>query len=823
MNTFVDVILPLPLQGMFTYQVPPPLSDAVQVGIRVLVNFGRSKFYAGIIARVHNERPKLYAVKDIISVLDEHALITNQQLEFWQWVSSYYMCTIGEVMIAALPGVFRLSSETKIALHPDFNGDISGLNTQELAVIDTLTKKKVLSFKEVYSILGNNYAMQQVRNMIDKSLLVLCEEVIDKYKPKLETFIGLADHYRQHQEDLAELLSVMEKNKKTQQQSDALLQFMMCSRRANRDLIKKSELLSLAGITESRLSALIKKGVLKKENLTVSRWQYQTHKQSVESILLSPEQEQAYNDTRQQLSVNNKLLLQGVTGSGKTEIYIKLIHDYIQQGKQVLYLLPEIALTEHIISRLRAYFGDMVGIYHSHYSYMQRAEVWQEICNPEGRFKLILGTRSALFLPFSNLGLIVVDEEHDMSYKQYDPAPRYQARDAAVMLASQVQADIILGTATPSMETFFNALREKYGYVKLTKRYGEALLPQIELVNMREATVNHQLQGHFSDRLVSNIQQALDLHQQVILFQNRRGYSPYLECPSCGYIPHCQYCDVTLTYHKGIKELQCHYCGYSIPVQDTCPECGQATMQKKGFGTEMIEEELQALFPLARISRLDYDATRKKESHKQILDDFGNGSIDILIGTQMVTKGLDFGNVSLVGILNADNMLNYPDFRSYERALQLLMQIGGRAGRKSKQGKVIIQTYNVNHSIFSYILNNDYDTAAATLLQERKNFRYPPYLRLIKIGIQHKDEKKSSEAALCLAQKMREILDIPVLGPETALVSKVKNMFRKEIILKMPMDKKMAYRKQQISDMIGQIKADRRYASVVFVPDVDVY
>ncbi|MBO4581197.1 MAG: primosomal protein N' [Bacteroidales bacterium] len=823
MNTFVDVILPLPLQGVFTYRVPSPLSDAVQIGIRVLVNFGRNKFYAGVIARIHHEKPEHYIVKDVVSVLDEQPLLTAGQLEFWQWVSSYYMCTIGEVMVAALPGVFRLSSETKIALHPDFNGDISGLNAQELAVVDVLAKQKILSFKDVYAVLGNNYAMQQVRNMIDKSLLVLCEEVTDKYKPKQEIFIGLADHYQQHQEELAELMSAMEQNKKTQLQADTLIQLMMCIRRTKQDMIKKSELLSLAGVSENRLNALIKKGVLKKENLTVSRWQYQAHQKPVESILLSPEQEQAYNDIRQQLKSNNKLLLHGVTGSGKTEIYIKLIHDYLQQGKQVLYLLPEIALTEHIISRLRAYFGDMVGIYHSHYNYMQRAEVWQEMNHPAGRFKLILGTRSALFMPFSNLGLIVVDEEHDMSYKQFEPAPRYQARDAAIMLASQVHADIILGTATPSMETYFNVLRGKYGYVKLTKRYGGAQLPQIELINMREAATNRQLQGHFSNRLVNDIEQALELHQQVILFQNRRGYSPYMECPACGYIPHCQYCDVTLTYHKGIRELQCHYCGYSVPLQNTCPECGQAVMQMKGFGTEMIEEELQTLFPQAHISRLDYDVTRKKDSHKQILADFGNGLIDILIGTQMVTKGLDFDNVSLVGILNADNMLNYPDFRSYERALQLMMQVSGRAGRKNKQGKVLIQTHDIKQKIFSYILNNDYDGAAAALLEERKKFVYPPYVRLIKVGIQHKDEKKSSEAALCLAQELRKILDIPVLGPETALVSKVKNVFRKEIIIKTPMDKKGAWRKQKISDIIGTIKADRKYTQVMFVLDVDMY
>ncbi len=822
MYTYADVILPLPLQGTFTYKVPATMQSVVQPGMRVLVNFGRSKLYAGIIKYLHNTPPTYTGIKEIVNMPDERPMVTAQQLQFWQWVALYYMCTIGEVMAAAMPSVFRLSSETKIIFHPDYDGDITNLTPQELAVIGLLNEKQEVTFKELHALLGNNYAMRQIQNMIDKDILILCEDVEDRYKPKQESGFALAPEYAGNNEALSLLLADMEKNKKTQLQADTLLLYMQCARKQNTEVVKKSELMSVQGITDTRLNALVKKGVLQKVVVQTSRWQYQAGSMKVEDILLSPAQNEAYNQIQQKLQEWHKLLFHGVTGSGKTEIYIKLIQSYIEQGKQVLYLLPEIALTEQIINRLRTYFGDMVGIYHSQYNYMQRAEVWQEMCKENGRFKVILGTRSALFMPFTHPGLIIVDEEHDVSYKQFDPAPRYHARDAAVMLAEQVKADIVLGTATPCMESMNNVFRGKYAYVTLMERYGGVQLPQVKIVNMRAAKAEQQMEGHFSFMMYQHIEHALQQHKQVILFQNRRGYAPHMECPQCGHIPHCRHCDVTLTYHKKVKGLQCHYCGYITPVINVCPQCGTA-MQMKGFGTEMVEEELQARFPQANIARLDYDSTRNKNAHKRILSEFEQQHTDILIGTQMVTKGLDFDNVSLVGILNADNMLNYPDFRSYERALQLLMQVSGRAGRKKEQGLVLIQTYDPRHSIFSHVQTNDYARIAEILLAERKQFGYPPYTRLVKIGVQHKQDNVAMEAALALVRILQQNMDIPVLGPENSLVARVKNLYRKEIMLKMPLDGKIPARKQCICNAINDIKAMRNFSQVIFVPDVDVY
>lgn len=822
-DVYVDVLLPLSLSNTFTYRATQ-FSENLAIGKRVLINFGKNKFYSALIYNIHQQRPQGYIIKDVLSILDTQPIVNKVQLEFWKWIANYYMCSIGEVMAAALPSVFQLSSETLVAIHPDFNGDISSLNHQEIAILELLEQQKTANFKDISKTLGNVYVMSQVRNMIDKSLLILCEDIEEKFRQRQETFIELSTKYQNDESALSQLFNDLEKSKKTHQQADALLAFLALCQQKGIQKLKKSELLLQSSITESRLSSLIKKGILNSCQMPVSRWTYHSNTNEVDNIQLSTQQNTAFQSILNSFQEKNSVLLHGVTGSGKTEIYIKLIQHYINQDKQILYLLPEIALTEQIINRLRAYFGDNVGIYHSKYNPQQRAEIWQEQLKKQNkRFKIILGTRSAIFLPFDNLGLIIVDEEHDSSYKQFDPAPRYNARDAAMILAQKFKAKVLLGSATPCLESYYNAKINKYAYISLNERFGGLQLPQLELIDIKKASFAHQMKSHYSQQLLDKIQETLDKNQQVILFQNRRGFSLHLECPQCGYIPHCKHCDVTLTYHKKSNNLRCHYCGFAIAVTNTCPQCGHNTLEMKGFGTEKVEDELKQYFPNAKIVRLDHDSTRNKNAHNQIIDDFQNGRTNILVGTQMVTKGLDFDNVNLVGVLNADNMLNFPDFRAYERTFQLLMQVSGRAGRKKEQGLVLIQTRNPQHDIFKYLKNNDYNSLIERLIVERKKFFYPPWSRLIKIGIQHHNQDFLDMASAQFATILRKHISIPIYGPEYALITKLKNKFRKEITIKLPINKNLELYKQQILIAIQETRTLKNYSSLTFVLDVDNY
>jgi primosomal protein N' (replication factor Y) len=823
MDIYIDVVLPLPLWDFFTYHVPADLAGKVEVGKRALVPFGKNKFYAVIIYQIHENKPQHYIVKDILSVLDEYPVVNEHQLKFWKWISEYYLCTYGEVMAVALPSAFKLASETKIRIHPDFSGEISSLTEKELAIVTALTEKKTLTIEQIEKLLNKNYVISQIKNLIDKEVIIVCEEVQERYAPRKEVFLSLDTLYASNEVALSDVLDELEKSPQTQSQADTLLLFISVLQKNKTTYIRKADFIKQKEVTEARIATLVKKKILSIQTMEVSRLELFEQKYSTSSIQLNSYQQQALNEIEDLFQTCDKVLLHGVTGSGKTELYIKLIQQSIDKGEQVLYLLPEIALTTQVVSRLSAYFGKDLGVYHSHFNDMERIEIWNKTMNNQTGYKIILGARSAIFLPFSNLGLIIVDEEHDYSYKQFDPSPRYNARDAAVVLANLHQAKVCLGTATPSMETYFNTQQKKYGLVSLYHRYGGLQLPKIQLIDIRKEKQKDRLHSYYTQTLITAIEDALAKKEQVILFQNRRGFSLHLECNLCGHVPCCKYCDVTLTYHKKGHELRCHYCGYTRAVPHKCPECKNNVLEMRGLGTERVEEEIEIFFPQAKVARLDYDSTRTKNAYQRILSDFGNRKIDILVGTQMVTKGLDFDNVSVVGILNADNMLNYPDFRSLERSFQLMMQVSGRAGRKNKQGCVLIQTYNPNHEVFQYLQNNDYHALFERLWEERNIFSYPPLVRLIKITLKHKNQITLDKASTALAKILKSHLDKAVLGPEYPLITKIKNLYQKDILIKLPINRQMQENKQFIFRQTRELCRNISYKPLKINVDVDPY
>jgi primosomal protein N' (replication factor Y) len=825
MDTYVDTLLPLPLEGVFTYFVPPDMVPDLAVGKRVLVSFGKNKFYSALIERIHHQKPSKYAVKTIIAVLDNSPIINNIQLEFWKWIAQYYVSTYGEVMANALPSAYRLASESKVRIHPDFNGDISSFNEKELRIVEILNFQNNLTINEIIKKSDNLHAMYYIKNLIEKEVVWICEEVEEKYRPKTRAFITLSDSCEQKTaEEMSQILQQLEQTTKTQAQANALLLFLSESLRRNTKQILKSELTAHPQVSGSALASLVKKDILQIKQLEISRLKTFEQEKTTDEIVLSAAQQAAFKNIQNSFQTKDAVLLHGVTGSGKTEIYIRLIQQTIDAGKQVLYLLPEIALTTQIISRLRVYFGDKIGVAHSNFNHQERIEIWENVLGKgKGRYQIILGARSAIFLPFDNLGLIIVDEEHDYSYKQHDPAPRYNARDAAVVLAQKHSAKVLLGSATPALETYYNAMSGKYAYVTLFQRYGNLQLPQIQIVDLKHERAAQRMRSHYSQTLLDAMKAALDKGEQIILFQNRRGFSLLLECKTCHEIPHCKNCDVTLTYHKNINKLQCHYCGYSISVPHNCPHCGEGILEMKGFGTEKIEEEIPLFLPNVKIARLDYDSTRSKSAYNRILNDFSAQKTDILVGTQMVTKGLDFDNVSLVGVLNADNMLNYPDFRALERSYQLLMQVSGRAGRKNKQGLVLIQTARPEHQIFEHLRNGDWSNFYEQTLDERKTFLYPPFCRLLRITLQHKKQDVLDSAAHILAQNLQNRFGKLLLGPEAPLISKIKNLYLKNILIKLPSNKQLSENKAFIETSVRQLCQQKEFRALKIQINIDVY
>jgi len=820
---FVDLILPLPVNGTFTYRVPYEMNDWIRRGVRVVVQFGSRKVYAAIVKEAHERVPTEYVPKYIIAVLDNEPIIYKKQLEFWEWIANYYISSLGEVMNAALPSAFKLSSESQLVLNPDFIPGKIQLNEKENMLLVALQSQDSLSLSQATQITEQKKVFPIIKALMEKGVVLMEEELEEKYKVRTEMLVRLHPDFSSD-EQLRALFEELEK--RAFKQLEVLMAYLHLSQKEgeNRAFIRKKILLEQMEKGAAALKSLEKKNVFESFERTVSRLKDFPKVNEVSDIELSEAQEIAYSEIRKNLEQKPVCLLHGVTGSGKTEIYIKAMAEMVEQGKQVLYLLPEIALTAQIVNRLRKYFGEKVGVYHSRYNIHERVEIWNKVLKEEeGKpsYQIILSARSGVFLPFKNLGLIIVDEEHDTSYKQFDPAPRYHARDAAIVLAHQHGAKVILGSATPAVETFFNARQGKYGLVTLKERYGEGRLPEILVADIKNETRRKTMNGHFSAFMMAHIKGALERKEQIILFQNRRGFAPRLECEVCNWIPQCPNCDVSLVYHKNQNRLRCHICGHSSHLFHQCGSCGSQEVRMKGFGTEKLEEDLSIMLPNARIKRMDLDTTRAKNAYEKIFEDFTDHRIDILVGTQMVTKGLDFANVSIVGVLNADNMINFPDFRAFERSFQMLVQVSGRAGRKKKQGKVIIQSFNPYHSVIRYVIESDYMKMYDSQILERRNYNYPPFYRLIKFTLKHKDYRELNDAASDFAQLLRNRFGQRILGPEYPMVAKMRGFFLKDILLKLEKGLNAQKARAEIAQILDAFKSGSQYKSIRIVIDVD--
>lgn len=820
---FVEVILPLALPKLYTYSVPLALANEVQPGVRVVVQFGKKKLYSAIVYRVHGNAPEAYQTKDIVQVIDAEPLVSDVQLRFWEWMASYYMCTLGEVMKAALPSGLKMESETLVGVGESFVMS-EFLNDSEACVMDALEDGRNLTIQQLVSKVDVPNPMGVIKSLLDKKILSIHESIEPAFKPKYEDYVRLHSRIKVDA-DVNQLFDDLARAHAQQKFLMAFLALTAPTQSTFTGWIAKKELVEKANASPAAFKAMLDKNIFEVEAREVSRLNINDD-DSERELVLSDNQTESINTIQQEFTDKNVVLLHGVTSSGKTEMYINLIKEQVSQGKQVLYLLPEIALTAQIINRLKRFFGNRVGVYHSKFSDNQRVEVYQSLLN-EGSDKtkpsydIILGVRSSIFLPFKRLGLVIVDEEHENSFKQFNPAPRYHARDSAIVLAQMQGAKVLLGTATPSIESYYNAQIGKYGLATLTKRYKDIQLPEIVVVDTLMARKRKQMKSIFSPQLLDSISLALDNGEQVILFQNRRGYSPFIECDECAWIPQCEHCAVSLTLHRQSNQLVCHYCGFAIQNLSSCLACGSHKLSTKGFGTEKVEDELSIFFPNAVVGRMDLDSTRSRNSYERIIADFEQGKVDILVGTQMVTKGLDFDKVSLVGILNADNMLNFPDFRAYERSYQLMAQVSGRAGRKFKQGKVLIQTSNPEHPVIKHVVDNNYEELFKQQLAERRDFHYPPYYRLVRISLKHRDSKVLNVGADQLARNLRVLFKNRVLGPEDPLVSRVQNFYIKDILIKLERSIDLVKAKDAIQTEIDRIKEYKPFSGLFILPDVD--
>lgn len=814
---FIDVILPIPLKQTFTYNVNSDEASLLQPGMRVAVPFGKSKIYTGIVRQIHRDAPLEYETKSIDQILDETPIITSTQLKHWQWMASYYLCTLGEVIRAALPSAFLLESETIIELASNDPQDETQFSDDEFLVYEALQHQSSIHINDIRSILDRKSVVNVIQKLLEKEIIAVQEEVFEKYIPKLKRYVKISDQYSS-EKNLKELLETISR---APRQRKVLMTLFMLSAQEKKPiesllLQKKSE------TTSAVLKVLVDKGIIEEYFIQIDRVEY-TGKEASKVKSLTKSQEKALQEIKTSFESNDTTLLFGITSSGKTEIYVRLIEEILSTEKQVLYLLPEIALTTQLISRLQQYFGDKISVYHSKYSLNERVEVWRNVLENKHKAQVIIGARSSLFLPFANLGLIIVDEEHEPSFKQYNPAPRYHARDSAIVLAKLHGVKVLLGSATPSMESYYNAKVKKYGLVTLKERYGKVLLPKIELIDIREMYRIKRMKGHFSDRLLEEINFALENGEQVILFQNRRGYSPVIECTTCGVSPQCPNCDVSLTYHKHKNQLRCHYCGYTMSMLISCLACGSETLDSKGLGTEQIETELNTLFPNHTIARMDQDTTRKKHAYAKIIEAVENQSIDILVGTQMLAKGLDFRNICLVGVMNADNLLNFPDFRAHERCFQLLEQVAGRAGRTQKRGLVLIQSYNPSHQILQQVSNNNYEEMYKQQLEDRDQYKYPPYYRTIKITFKERNFSKMQKASTWFGKALKTKLKEYVLGPETPPVGRIRNLFISNILVKIKKNQSLSKTKYFIGNIERSFNSIKEFSSVRLIIDVDNY
>ena len=803
---YADIILPFPLKQDYTYRVPPELEQETKVGKRVIVQFGPRRLYTGIIRKIHSLTPGYANIKNIVSLLDEKALVDNIQLEFWDWMAEYYMCSAGEVFKSALPSGLKLESESLLIPNNDF--DKSLLKEKFLLLLfESIKNNPGISIRELSKLSSKENILKEIRKLIDVDAAFLEEKLRDSIRIKKEAFLILNSELNPEWKS---------KLKKAPKQLEAL-----------EVIIRKfpSEV-SFPGIVEKygsgTVKSLIDKGFLSKVEREVNPLKSTLETGNPEK--LSPVQSGVLDSIKENFKKLNVVLLHGVTSSGKTEIYIHLIKEIIEKNQQVLYLLPEIALTAQIINRLRKVFGDEVGIYHSRFTDSERVAVYKKMSGIKGKaYKVVLGVRSAVFLPFTNLGLIIVDEEHENTYKQFDPAPRYNARDSAIFLASVHKAKVLLGTATPSIETYANCRSGKYGKIDLKERFGNIMLPEILISDIRDARKRKTMRSVFTPLLITEMQNALDRGKQIILFQNRRGFSSYLECESCGWIPKCTNCDVSQTYHKFSRSLVCHYCGSTIKTPSVCPECKSTNIVTRGFGTELVEDEIGLIFPDIKVARLDMDTSRTRNSYERILDDFGKGKNDVLVGTQILSKGLDFDNVSLVGILNADQMLNYPDFRAYERSFQLMAQVSGRAGRKDARGKVIIQTSDPANQVIKFVKENDFESMYTSQINERQAFSYPPFVKLIKVSLKHKENNQLQNVSAIVADKMRKVFGKRVFGPQSPLIGRISNYYIMDILLKVEKQSSFKKARQLLRDILVESEKAGALGTVKIIIDVDPF
>lgn len=818
MKKYVDVIVPLPIAGQYTYSLPEGWDEKVKEGCRVVVPFGRKKYYTAIITKVHETPPEEYETKDVAEILDERPVLLARQYAFWKWMADYYLCTLGDVYKAALPSGMKLESETVVVYNPDFEA-VEPLTEREQSVMNLLSAETEQCITQLEKSSGIRQILPVIKSLLEKEAVKVKEELKRSYKPRTEARVRLTPGM-QDEEKLRGLFDGLARAPK---QLAVLMKYIELSGwgTSGTDLkeVTRKSLLEASGASSAILNGLTGKGIFELYYQEVGRLAKGVCN-TVSLNPLNPAQQQAYYSVLSLFATKNVCLLHGVTSSGKTEIYIHLIDQVLKSGKQVLYLLPEIALTTQITERLKRVFGNRLGIYHSKFPDAERVEIWQKQLS-EQDYDVILGVRSSVFLPFRRLGLVIVDEEHETTYKQQDPAPRYHARSAAIMLASMFGAKTLLGTATPSIETYYNARQGKYGLVELTERYQNIRLPQIELVDIKELARKKKMTAQFSPLLLQKIREALEHKEQVILFQNRRGFAPMIECRTCGWVPRCRNCDVSLTYHKGMNQLTCHYCGYTYQVPKSCPACGGVELVNRGFGTEKIEDDIRIVFPEARVARMDLDTTRTRTAYERIIADFEEGKTDILIGTQMVSKGLDFDRVSVVGILNADSMLNYPDFRSYERAFQLMAQVAGRAGRRNKQGLVVLQTKSPDLPLIHQVMSNDYFRMYSEQLEERELFKYPPFYRLVYVYLKHRKEDVLDQAAELMASFLRKGLGERVLGPDKPPVSRIQTLFIKKIVVKIELDASLAKVRAYLQQVQRFLTEDERFRSLLVYYDVD--
>ncbi|SRX55704.1 primosomal protein N' [Aequorivita sp. CIP111184] len=814
---FIDAILPIPLKQAFTYSVNKDEAAFLKQGMRVAIPFGKSKVYTGIVYQVHDQAPVGYETKSIDHILDEEPIITAIQIKHWEWLANYYMCSLGEVIKAALPSAFLLESETIIKLSSQNFQDEASLTDDEFVLYEALQHQSSIHINDARSILDRKNIVSVIQKLLDKNIIEVEETVYEQYTPKLKRYIKLASEYTS-EESLRELLDSLNRAHK---QREVLMHLFMLNTQTKKP-ISSTTLQKKSEASAATLKALIDKGILEEYFIQQDRVAF-LGEASSEIKTLNEAQSVAYQEIKTSFKTNDTVLLHGVTSSGKTEIYVRLIEEAISKGKQVLYMLPEIALTTQLISRLQKYFGEKISVYHSKFSVNERVEVWNNVLTEKPKAQIVIGARSSLFLPFKNLGLIIVDEEHEPSFKQYSPAPRYNARDSAIVLANFQNTKLLMGSATPSLESYHNAKTGKFGLVTLKKRFGNVLMPEIELVDVKEKNRKKQMTGHFSDRLLEEMHEVLKNGEQIILFQNRRGFSPVVECTTCGVSPQCPNCDVSLTFHQHRNQLRCHYCGYNMAMMQSCIACGSETLDTKGFGTEQIETELKTLFPNHKVARMDQDTTKGKNSYSKLIEALENEEIDILVGTQMLAKGLDFRNISLVGVMNADNLLNFPDFRAHERSFQLLQQVSGRAGRTQKRGKVLIQTYNPYHQILKQVSVNDYEGMYKEQLEERYNYKYPPFFRTIKIVFKDKNLARVQKASAWFGQALEMQFKENVLGPEPPPVGRIKNKYIINLLVKIPKNQSLDKTKKYIENVQRSFNSLKDFSSVRVNIDVDNY